>query len=160
MPKITLPEIAVIANQFSQFNFKEDEIFHWSPKNNCIYYSPNTIKTKEGIFQLLHEIGHALAGHTTYGSGVQLLKMEAEAWQKAQELARSYNLEIKEHQIEHCLDSYRDWLHLRSTCPKCSTISVETKPNHYHCFNCLQNWTVPADQRTRSYRLKLVNQLV
>jgi hypothetical protein len=160
MLKITLPKITDIRKKFNQFTFDQHEVFHWSPKNNCIYYDPNKLDTPEGILQLLHEIGHAVLEHTNYGSGVQLLKMETEAWQKAKELSEFYNLEIKDEQIERCLDSYRDWLHLRSTCPRCTTISVETESNHYRCFNCLQTWKVPADQRTRSYRLKLVNQLV
>jgi hypothetical protein len=159
MPKITLPSISEIKEQFTQFSFAENEIFHWSPKDNCVYYDPNELHRKEGVFQLLHELGHALSGHTNYTSGIQLLKIEAEAWKQAKELAASYGLKISNKQIERCLDSYRDWLYLRSACPNCETVALETEANHYHCFNCMQKWKVPADQRTRHYRLKLVNQL-
>lgn len=160
MLKTNLPSITEIKERFSQFSFEEHEVFHWSPQDNCVYYDPNELDKKEGIFQLLHELGHALSGHTTYSSGIQLLKIEAEAWKKAKELASSYSLKIGGKQIERCLDSYRDWLYLRSKCPNCETTALEIDSNQYHCFNCMQKWKVPSDQRTRHYRLKLVNQLI
>lgn len=155
MPKTTLPNISDIKKRFSQFTFNEHEVFHWSPKDNCVYYDPAELSSKYGIFQLLHEIGHALSGHKNYTSGVQLLKIETDAWKKAYELAKSYNLKIKPEQIERCLDSYRDWLHLRSTCPQCQAVSIEIDTNYYHCFNCMQKWKVPSSQRTRHYRQRL-----
>jgi hypothetical protein len=160
MPKTTLPSITDIRQQFAQFSFAQHEIFHWSPIDHTIYYDQTNLNTPEGIFQLLHEIGHALCGHTNYTSGVQLVKIEAEAWDRAKQLAQSYDLKISSRQIERCLDSYRDWLHLRSACPNCKTIAVETEANHYRCFNCLQHWKVPSNQTTRQYRLKLANQLL
>lgn len=155
MPKTTLPSVSEIATKFNQFTFKTHEVFHWSPKNNTVYYDSKELGSKEGLFQLFHEVGHALSGHKTYSSGIELLKFESEAWQKARELAEEYNLNISPKQIERCLDSYRDWLHVRSTCPSCETIALEVEANQYHCFNCLQKWSVPSDQRTRRYRLKL-----
>lgn len=160
MPKTTLPSISDIKNRFAQFSFVQHEIFHWSPAKNTVYYDTSKLDKTTGIFQLFHELGHALCGHTTYTSGVQLLKIEAEAWEEAKKLADSYQLTISTQQIEQCLDSYRDWLYLRSSCPKCTTMALEIEPNQYHCFNCLQQWKVPASQATRHYRLKLVNQLV
>lgn len=154
MAKTSLVSLATLRSTFSQFNFAEHAIFYWSPRQNCIYYNPKQLQTERGLFQLLHEISHALLGHTYYGSGVELLKMEAAAWQKAQELAMEYGKKITSRQIQDCLDGYRDWLHLRSTCPHCKTIAAETKSNSYHCFNCFQSWTVPQDQRSRHYRMK------
>lgn len=155
MPKTSLPKIAEIKKRFSDFRFKEHEVFHWSPKDNCVYYNPKELESAEGIYQLLHEVGHAVLGHTNYTSGIALVKIEAEAWAKANEIAAHYELEIGSEQIERCLDSYRDWLYLRSRCPSCDTTAVEIESNRYHCFNCLQKWSVPTDQRTRQYRLKL-----
>lgn len=156
MPKPTLPKLSEITKRFSQFTFASDEVFHWSPRENTVYYNSEAISDISGIFQLFHEIGHAVSGHSTYTSGVQLLKIEAEAWKYAQELAEEYELSISSRQIEHCLNSYRDWLHLRSTCPTCQTVAIETKSNYYSCFNCFQKWKVPADQVTRNYRLKQI----
>ena len=159
-PKTTLPNITDIKRRFPQFAFAEHEIFHWSPADRTIYYDQSKLGKPEGIFQLLHELGHALCDHTNYTSGIQLLRIEVEAWEQAKELAGSYDLKISSKQIEQCLDSYRDWLHLRSSCPSCKTIAVETESNHYRCFNCLQHWKVPSSQASRHYRLKLVNQLL
>lgn len=155
MPKTTLPSIADIKKRFSEVSFKTSEDFYWSARDNCVYYNEKQITDEPGLFQLIHEIGHALCGHQRFESGVQLLKMEAEAWAKARQIAEEFELSIPEELIEHCLDSYRDWLHLRSACPTCTTTAVETEPFLYHCFNCYQNWRVPTDQRTRRYRSKL-----
>ena len=140
---------------FPQFNFEQHEVFHWSPRYNSVYYNPEQVKQESSMFQLLHELSHALLGHIHYGSGIELLKMETAAWQKAQELASDYGLTIKSKHIERCLDSYRDWLYMRSRCPNCQTVSAEIQSNTYHCFNCLQKWTVPKDQRSRHYRVKI-----
>lgn len=155
MPKTSLPSIAEIKQQFPKFAFAEHEVFHWSPKDNCVYYSPAKLQATEGVFQLLHEISHAVCGHQYYTSAVQLLKIEVEAWEKAKTLAAGYGLTISPEHIERCLDSYRDWLHLRSTCPTCETIALEVEANRYHCFNCLQKWKAPSDQRSRRYRAKV-----
>ncbi len=157
MPKTNLPSISDIKASFPQFNFSEHEVFHWSPQNQTVFYNQIDILERSGIYQLLHEIGHALCSHTNYTSGVTLLKMETQAWTKAQEIAKDYNLKIDPERIERCLDSYRDWLHLRSACPQCQSVSIETSNNQYHCFNCMQKWKVPTDQRSRHYRLKFAS---
>jgi len=154
MPKTSSVDLTVFIEKFNQFNFAEHEVFHWSPKNNTIYYNLTEIAKESGIHQLLHELGHAICNHTGYGSGIELLKIEAEAWAKAEELAPEYGITIDQDKIEQCLDSYRDWLHARSTCPHCQSVSIETNNNQYHCFSCMQKWNVPADQRSRNYRLK------
>lgn len=152
--KITLPSIQQITEDFSQLAFKESEDFYFSARNKVIYYNKKLVLTEPGVFQLFHEIGHALAGHHHYESGVELLKIESEAWHRAKQIAHEYRLKIPEALIEHCLDSYRDWLHLRSVCPNCSAVGVESGINYYHCFNCFQKWTVPSSQRARCYRRK------
>ena len=156
MPQTNLPKLSKIKQRFKQFSFAKHEIFHWSPQNNTVFYDERELNEPEGIYQLLHEIGHATSGHQFYSSGIQLLKIETEAWKKAQELAKDYGLKIQQKQIERCLDSYRDWLHFRSICPQCEAISIEVAANQYHCFNCLQKWSVPSDQQRRHYRLKQV----
>lgn len=155
MQKITLPKLSDITEDFSQLNFKESGDFYFSARDNCIYYNKRYIEEEAGIFQLLHEIGHALSHHHHFESGIELLKMESEAWSKAQKIAQQYDLQIPEELIERCIDSYRDWLHLRSQCPNCKNTSIEVEINLYHCFNCQQKWSVPVDQRNRCYRLKV-----
>lgn len=154
--KITSPSIAVLREHYPTITFEESDIFYWSPREKTVYFNPQQLKKDAGIFQLLHEIGHALCQHTNYRSGIELMKMEVEAWEKAQEIAKHHNISISEQRIEKCLDSYRDWLHLRSCCPTCRATSVETEENQFQCFNCRQRWSVPENQQTRGYRLKQI----
>lgn len=156
MPKKNLPDINTVIADFPDINFVENEEFYWSAKTKTVFYNKGELVEKNGIYRLLHEIGHALSGHKNYTSGIQLLKFETQAWKEACEIAKNYGLVINNEQIENCLDSYRDWLHLRSTCPQCKTVAIEANSNQYHCFNCFQKWKVPSDQRARHYRLKLV----
>lgn len=155
MAKTIFPSIRQIREDFSELSFAPHEVFHWSPRKNTVFYDPQKITKPSGIYQLLHEVGHALSKHCYYESGVHLIRIESEAWHKAQVLAEKYGLVIDQDHIESSLDSYRDWLHLRSTCPQCQSVSLETKLNHYHCFNCMQKWKVPSDQRSRYYRRKI-----
>ena len=154
MQKTTSLSLSSLRADFPQFAFKAHAVFHWSPSSRTIYFNKDEVTTTGGILQLLHELSHALLNHVTFGSGIELLKMETAAWDKARELAAHYDFTVNEQRIEHCLDSYRDWLHLRSTCPRCKAVATEVKSHHYHCFNCLQQWTVPKDQRSRHYRRK------
>lgn len=157
MPKTTSINLDLLKKHHSDIQFVESDIFYWAPQEKTIYFNPEqlALKNNKGIFQLLHEVGHAKCNHTSYRSGIELMKMEVAAWEEAHTLAKQYGIEIKSAHIEKCLNSYRDWLHLRSTCPKCSFIAVEINENQYRCFNCLQHWGVPENQQTRQYRLKL-----
>lgn len=156
MPKTTLPSIKQIQSDFEHLTFAPADSFYFSAKHETIFFEPKIAKTQNGFIQLLHEISHALCRHHHYESGIQLLKMESEAWAKAKQIAKEYDIEIPEDLIEQCLNTYRDWLHLRSTCPECSLISTEIEPYLYRCFNCATQWSVPLDQRTRRYRHRLV----
>lgn len=154
MQQIALPSIESVREDFGQITFQPSQDFYYSAHDKCIYFVPAYLSSEAGIFQLFHEMGHALEGHHHFESGIELLKMEAEAWRRAKHIANQYGLEIPADLIEHCLDTYRDWLHLRSTCPTCKNVAVEIDANEYHCFNCRQKWSVSADQRSRCYRLK------
>lgn len=153
--KTKLPSIQQISNDYSQFSFESADTFYWSPKDQCIYYINNEIADEQGVFQLFHELGHACHSHRYFNSGVHLLKIESEAWQEAVVIAKKYGMVLPPERIESSLDTYRDWLHRRSTCPRCDSVSVEKSANHYHCFTCSQDWTVPDHQQTRCYRQKL-----
>lgn len=147
------PEI--ILGDFPDITFKVSDEYFWSAKTNTIHYVPSRLHTIEGVYRLIHEIGHAINQHKNYESGVQLLSLETEAWETATEIAKRYDITIDPNYVESCLDSYRDWLHARSSCPNCKTVSVEVNESEYKCFNCLQKWCVSGDQRTRCYRQKL-----
>lgn len=159
MPKTTFPSLETLRTDFSTIQLSESESFYWSAREQTVHFIPTALQSSAGIYQLFHELGHAVKQHSNYTSGIELIRLETEAWEQAKEIALSYQLTIDNNQIESCLDSYRDWLHLRSTCPKCHSISTEVTPNHYRCFNCSQKWQVPKDQRSRHYRLRLTNGL-
>lgn len=85
---------------------------------------------------LLHEVGHALLRHRDFNCDIQRLRMEAEAWDKARELAAHYHIRIDEDLIEEELDTYRDWLHQKSRCPVCGLTRFQTPDKRYHCPLC------------------------
>ena len=85
---------------------------------------------------LLHEVSHAILGHSSFKMDVERLKMECEAWEKAKELALEYGVEVEEDEIQDELDTYRDWLHQKSRCPKCGLTRFQTPDSQYHCPRC------------------------
>jgi len=130
-------------------------VFYWSPKKRLITYRADLINEPTGQWALLHEAAHAVMNHTTYSSDIGLLKLEVEAWDKAKTIAEEIGLEIDEEHIQDCLDTYRDWLHGRSTCPNCAIICMQASPTSYKCHNCNTSWTVSSSRFCRPYRLTI-----
>lgn len=129
----------------------------WSPKNKTITYRKDRHQETD-IWGLYHEAGHAKLGHTKYTSDVELLQMEVAAWDIAVDMATGTNHVIDYEYIQDCLDTYRDWLHQRSTCPRCGIVSFETQTGHYDCFNCNKTWSVSTSRLCRPYRLGTTTQ--
>lgn len=141
--KKTFPEITFVAGEF----------FCWSPASKTVtYVLPASDRT--GPWSLFHEIGHAVLDHTTYDSDMELIELEAAAWEKAQNIALAYDVKIDSDYIQDCMDTYRDWLHQRSSCPVCESRSLQQDARQYHCHNCGQVWTVSTSRFCRPYRLK------
>jgi hypothetical protein len=133
--------------------FKSSDSFYWSPDTNEIFYIEQS-KDKIAKWSLLHETGHAILGHTHYVSDFMLLRLEIEAWEKAKEVAKAFDVSIDEDHIQDCLDTYRDWLYKRSICPKCSNKSLQqSDPSYYRCFNCHMRWRVTNSKFCRTYRM-------
>lgn len=152
--KLPSPEnfIKMLKRDFSQFDFKPGDSDHWSPRTNTIsYYSSQ--KNKDFQYGILHELAHALLDHTNYSSDFELLKMESLAWHKAAQIGRRYGIKISEEYIQNCLDTYRDWLHRRSSCPVCKNHSLQINKRTYRCFNCQSQWQVSLRRFARPYRL-------
>ncbi len=122
----------------------------WDPKSKQIFYN---LEQPNILWSVLHEIGHMQAGHSTYKNDLELLKMESEAWTYAKQLSKNYNITIENDYIEDCLDSYRDWLHKRSSCTRCSQTGLQTDNSTYICVNCGQQWRVSKSRFCRSYRI-------
>ncbi len=135
---------------YPNITFVKGAAFCWSPEDKRITYK--RLSKEVDAWSLLHELGHAILSHNTYQSDFELLKLEAAAWHAAEKLARHYDCLIDGDHIQDCLDTYRDWLHRRSTCPSCGARSLQKDTETYQCFNCLCIWKVSASRFCRPYR--------
>lgn len=135
-------------------SFVEAKTFYWAPSSRSIHFDPLALQTKKGQWALLHELAHAQLNHTIYTSDAELLKLEVAAWKTAQETAKGLNIEIDSEHIEDCLDTYRDWLYARSTCPACSLNSLQVAETTYACINCRSRWSVSRSRFCRPYRMQ------
>ena len=151
MPSIAslLPKLQA---DFPALTFTAGDDFRWSPQDKTIYYlmdSPDNAS-------LLHEVAHATLGHSRYTKDIGLIEMEREAWEYTQQhLAASYHVTIDEETIQTALDTYRDWLHARSTCPNCQATGVQTKADQYKCVACHMQWRVNEARICALRRYKL-----
>ncbi|HUC95469.1 MAG TPA: hypothetical protein VMR76_00730 [Candidatus Saccharimonadia bacterium] len=146
--------ITYIKKLLPKTTIESGEAFFWSPKHDKITYKASTIDQPIGQWSILHETAHSLLGHLEYSSDLELLQLEVDAWDKAKDLARDIDIKIDENHIQDCLDTYRDWLHRRSTCPKCSVVCIQVTTTLYKCHNCYTSWNVSASRFCRPYRLQ------
>ena len=144
--------LAKLRQDFPQLKFEAGELFSWSPKDQRVIYSTSSADDQHPIWSLLHEVGHGLLEHANYSSDFELVKLEAAAWEKATKLAANYGYQIDADHIQDCLDTYRDWLHQRSACPRCHTTSLQRNMTTYCCYNCNAEWRVSRAKICRPYR--------
>ena len=148
---MTLEEIILkIKENHPSIHLEARDVFSWSPKTATIYYIPDN--NDRNSWSLLHELGHALLNHKKFSGDINLLMMEIEAWEKAKDISKSYDITIPNEHIEDCIDTYRDWIHNRSKCPKCDNNTIQENSSSYRCFNCDFCWSVSIDQLCRVYR--------
>ena len=143
MDAIIMPSITSLATSLRQnypaLTFTASDTFRWSPQERTIFYDTDSPDSAS----LLHELGHAQLNHTTYTKDIELIEMERDAWDYAvQSLAVKYNVIVTDDGVQNALDTYRDWLHARSTCPQCKATGVQTKKNTYRCVTCDTHWRV------------------
>lgn len=142
-----------LRQDFSEFEFVESDNFRWRASKKTINFIPNAAG-KPANWMLIHELAHGTLGHEYFTSDFGLLRQEVEAWAKAKKLAAEYNIKIDDEYIEDCLDTYRDWLHARSSCPRCSSASLQLDNEPvYLCHNCDYSWRVSEARFCRPYRL-------
>jgi hypothetical protein len=142
-----------LRRDFPAITFTAGNQFYWSPKSQEIMYSKTDSSASSAPWSLLHELGHALLDHTSYESDLELIEMESQAWEKAKEIGQTYGFTIEEDHIQDCMDTYRDWLHQRSACPRCDNRSLQQDDQHYRCFNCGTTWKVSLSRFCRPYRM-------
>lgn len=140
--------ISNVINDHPQFRFQLSDDFYWSSSNNTIYY---TTQDKYCLELLLHELSHAILNHCLFSFDIELIAMERQAWDYAKKLALSYEAEISDNFIQDQLDTYRDWIHDRSTCPQCKANGLQATKSSYQCFACRSEWTV-NDARERQLK--------
>ena len=157
-----------LKNAHPTLNFKEDDYFLWSPSSRTIHYTTKNIDTTSAFLLLLHELSHALLDHHSYTRDVELVAMESAAWEKALQyleenqkmwlempgltdsttsaaptaLVISASASATDKIIQDHLDTYRDWLHARATCPVCSASGYQTAQRAYTCPACNHKWLV------------------
>lgn len=134
----TVSLLADIQVDFPLFTFSESDCFRWSPDTQTLHFDRNS---PDLVPYVLHELGHALLSHTAYHRDIDLIKIERDAWDYAREhLASKYNITISDELVQENLDTYREWLHSRSSCPSCSMTGLQTARGHYSCFACGGRW--------------------
>jgi hypothetical protein len=143
--------LETLKTDLPSLQFVAGEAFYWSPKDNTINYKLD-LENETSVWALLHEVAHCLLQHTTYNSDFELMQLEVAAWHKAEKLAKHYGVTIDPEHIQDCLDTYRDWLHRRSTCPTCGVVSLQKDSQTYQCFNCQTQWHVSNSRFCRPYR--------
>lgn len=141
-----------LSKDYPHIRFVAGDAFFWSPKDSSVTYGQASTRPEIARWSLLHEVSHGILGHTTYRSDFELMELEVEAWQKASRVAKKYGIKIDPEHIQDCLDTYRDWLHRRSTCPTCGTVSIQKDSRTYECFNCGSSWRVSSSRFCRPYR--------
>jgi hypothetical protein len=145
------PLAHTLRTDFPKVIFVAGDKFYWSPKENTVFYDARK-KNKPAQWALLHELCHAVLGHTSYKTDFELLQLEVAAWHKAKEFAPTYDMNISEDHIQDCLDTYRDWLHARSKCPVCGEHGLQDTSSTYECINCRATWHVSGQRFCRPYR--------
>lgn len=125
---------------YPELTFKPAADFKWSAANATVFYDTNAKAAKA---LCLHELSHAILKHRIYNRDVDLLKLERDAWDFAQQnLASRYNVIITDELAQENLDTYRDWLHARSTCPTCNATGIQSSQSDYRCLACGGIWKV------------------
>lgn len=126
--------------EFTDFHFVAGDRFHWQPTKKTIQYD---LSDTSFDAHLLHEVSHAVLGHATYERDVDLIKMERDAWEHAKvTLGPRFDVVIPAATIHGDMDTYRDWLHERSTCPACGATGLQIEKKLYRCVACQQTWRV------------------
>lgn len=143
MAVTTMPSITSLINRlqsdYPDFNFTSGETYLWNSGDGTIFYKPSPADYPA----LMHELSHAMLGHKSYKRDIELIEMECKAWDYARlVLAKEYEITIHNDDVDEALDTYRDWLHARSTCPNCAATGIETDKHLYKCIACGTLWQV------------------
>lgn len=146
--------IADIKHDFPDINFEQGDDFSWSPSRQTITHPE--LHSAQDFCQLLHEIGHAKLKHKKYSRDIALIDMERSAWEYAVKLAPQYNINLAmtDDIVQDALDTYREWLHVRSVCPECGAVGLQSSTDRYSCIHCQSQWRVNEARTCQLRRYK------
>ena len=143
MDAITMPStnslLPKLQNDFPALNFTAGTRFAWSPDKKTVFYDETDT---DNTNLLLHELAHGILEHRDYSKDIELIAIETAAWDKALLLANDYGVKITNDTVQDNLDTYREWLHARSTCPECEATGYQTGKSTYSCVACMHTWRV------------------
>ena len=128
-----------LQSDYPQLLFTPGTRFAWSPDAQTVFYDESDLSNAP---LLLHELAHGILEHRDYSKDVELVAMESQAWDKALELADTYTVPVSDETVQDHLDTYREWLHARSTCPQCEATGYQSGKGEYTCVACAHTWRV------------------
>ena len=131
LPKLT--------RDFAPIVFTAGSRYAWSPDKKTVFYDESD---PQNVDLLFHELAHGVLEHHDYSKDVELVAMESQAWDTALKIAPFYKVTISDDTVQDSLDTYREWLHSRSTCPSCEATGYQSGKNEYSCVACSQIWRV------------------
>ncbi|HJM04353.1 MAG TPA: hypothetical protein QF549_01785 [Candidatus Saccharimonadaceae bacterium] len=137
------PLLARLTADFPSITFQPSAEFFWSPVQSTVHFNQADPLCDS---LLLHELAHGVLGHQEYSRDVELIALETAAWDKAKELAPTYEISIDEDAVQDHLDTYRDWLHARSSCPSCNATGLQGTKQTYRCVACGHEWRANTAQ--------------
>lgn len=135
----TLSLLPKLIQDYPELSFATGNRYSWSPDAHTVFYDASD---PQNVNLLLHELAHGLLGHHDYSKDVELIAMETEAWDKALQLATLYEVNIANDTVQDTLDTYREWLHARSSCPTCEATGYQSGKYEYTCVACTHVWRV------------------
>ncbi|MBQ6355310.1 hypothetical protein IJJ18_02745 [Candidatus Saccharibacteria bacterium] len=129
---------------YPNFRFKVGNRFKFCYPNQISLENPENSAIPPAFFalQTLHELGHALCKHKDYNTDVSRLKIERAAWEAAKTAYEKLPDDLRntfkwdKDYVEDSLDTYRDWLHKKSTCKTCGLTCYQTPDGKWHCPRC------------------------
>lgn len=136
--------IDYLKSTYKDIDFAYGDRFKYHYPNKIMLENPKNPGTPPEFFalQTLHELGHALCKHKDYQTDIERLKIERAAWEAAKTVYEKLPKNLKgtfkwdEDYIENSLDTYRNWLHQKSTCKTCGLTCYQTDDGQYHCPRC------------------------
>lgn len=132
--------ITRLSTDYPEVSFTPSDNFRWSATDRTVFIDMDA--PHADVF-CLHELSHAILDHHEYSRDIDLVKLERDAWEyAATTLVKKYKITISEDLIQDNLDTYRDWLHARSTCPTCQATGIQSTANEYRCIACKSAWHV------------------